>query len=59
MSLVPYILPFLRMSSERARRGTWHVPVSAKEDILQAIFTSVEMIGPLWVTGKSSQGEEG
>lgn len=33
--------------------------VSAKEGVLQATFTSVEMIGPLWVAGKSSQDEEG
>lgn len=35
------------------------MPVGAKEGILQAIFISVEMIGPLWVAGKSSQEKEG
>lgn len=36
MSLVPFILPLLRMSSEGGREGTWRVPVSAKEDILHS-----------------------
>lgn len=57
--LYKYVLPLLGMSSEGGRGGTRHVLVSAKEGVLQATFTSVEMIGPLWVAGKSSQDEEG